>query len=750
MCFVLGGDDCFNPKMKTLLKRFRPFGILSLTIATFFLSSVSLGFLVHPNHQKTRGLHVAIEGLVEDFDSLSALDDTLKSLKEQLPSTLIQPLTTVSAGKVYDNDFRLTVLVPNSNDDEDDSQEEDDPNGEIELLRSLDELVSLSDVVVLATSVAQQARNILTGRNTNSQGTPKINQIVHCQLVLDDDLDCIRVPWKTRVPILGSLGSDTDNSRNDLLEGVSEFHLNSDGKIKAHRIRQVTFNGRNLNGPEIGQALRATQAAATNIQKSPFFPQNVFTNGPGRNLFDELRGGILEQAATAASARASSSKVASPPSVFQVSSIKAINTWINTSDFNVSYATKTPLPGTDAWKNYASSHLCLTRFCEQAIPMLAGNDPTKSYVDRNLFASNVTFTSLDGESLMHGNEMISDFYQSLLLARRGTGQTWKLKRASVLDWESRSLSIEYEATNSLPRWKIQGCDVYTLSKSDQPIVEQIKQVEFKASSPDSNIYIDSQWLMKNLVGTAKRSRGVTNIGEVFSDLLLQPGGLPTMGTANLSTTGRKKLSESAAANVYYIMSELHSSAASLLNDTDGGAMLLPPAGEYMMDQIELRGYLGETLIRGKTLYNRGFSAILFGAKQSIAQKRLILEEVVTPRVELTPKGAIRFSLKLNFRIPPPGAGFGVSQPSIGVPLKIELVSDYIIDEASGLISRHTFVETRVNGQLTPGDVFSKWIQRLLRMEGEKTQGSPTPNEDFFKSFTDAIALFRTFQGGSEN
>lgn len=698
------------------------------SFAWFTVSPARSSFVTHDKSSST--ILSSIEGLAENFDGLCDLDETIQGLKQQLPSTLIRPLTSLTASKVYAEDFQLTVLLPASKNNEETTTAE---NGEITLLQSREELISLSDVLVLTTTAAQQALAMIGQENTS--------QIVNCQLVIDDKLSCIRVPWRATVPILGS-------GANNRLQGLSEFHVNDDSsKVQIHRIRNVTWNGRDLNGPEIGQAFRAIQAATDNIQKSPLFPQNAFATGPGATLWKELRGGLLEQAATAASARLSKADPPPVPLFYKVSSIQDVNGWIENDVGNLTSASPIPLPGSDNWSDYVLAHGCLTRFCEQAIPMLAGTDPRRSPVDPNLFATNVTFFASDGTLLLTGNDLVANFYQSLSLARRGTGQSWKVTRSSVLDWQNRSLIIDYEATNNLPPWNIRGSDVYILDNSskEQPIVKQIQQLEFKASSSDGSLFLDSKWLMSNLVGAVKRTRGVSmggvNAGEVLSELLLQQsGGLsPQLSSQSKQNNGR--LSESSAANVYYIMTSLLEETSNLFNASSNE---IPPVAEFMLEKVELHGYLGETLVRGRNIYSRVVGTILAGTKQSILQKRLLVEKTIPPRVELTKKGAVRLDQVFYFRLPPPGMGLfadSTTTPTIGVPLKIELVSDYIIDPMTGLIKEHTLVETRVNGQLTPGDVLSRWIQRFLKLENVNPTKS-NDNEDFLKSFTDAMTWFR--------
>ena len=54
---------------------------------------------------------------------------------------------------------------------------------------------------------------------------------------------------------------------------------------------------------------------------------------------------------------------------------------------------------------------------------------------------------------------------------------------------------------------------------------------------------------------------------------------------------------------------------------------------------------------------------------------------------------------------------------VALPLKLELVSVYKTNEY-GRIQEHRLVESRVNDQLTPGDVIIQWL----------TQGPPSLNK----------------------
>jgi hypothetical protein len=57
----------------------------------------------------------------------------------------------------------------------------------------------------------------------------------------------------------------------------------------------------------------------------------------------------------------------------------------------------------------------------------------------------------------------------------------------------------------------------------------------------------------------------------------------------------------------------------------------------------------------------------------------------------------------------PGLDFLPAQRDF--PLTLQLLSEYVLDTSTGLVAQHRLLESRVNGQLTPADVVSRWIKR---------------------------------------
>jgi len=743
-----------------------------------------------------------IEGLVSDekYNHLVAVDKTLRSLQLQLPAILTKPLTPSTIEEIYSKDnFSLSVLV----DDNDSNTNNDDNlhdvfqgNGTeigILILNNREELIALSDVLVLTTVAAQQAI-LVTGL-----GQTDTRVQIECQLIINDSCSLIRIPWRAKTPTLGSLSSAYNS-----FEGITDCYLSTPtsskddedgvgiGKVERFVIKKATFNGRTLNGPAIGQALKSIQSTVSNMQQNSII-QNIVGVQQGEdnratNFINTLRDGVLAGLSSSVvndddDANFDPQNTTVP--IYQVKSIEEVpnasgNGWIDEkSSSSSSLLLRPPCPGTKDWEEYVDSRSCLIRFSNDIIPKLSD----LSIVDPKLFTNDVTYKLADGTILMTGRDSLANFYQSMALTRKGTRGIWMMDRCKVIDWNNRIVAITYTVTiNSLPQWNIRGRDIYVLDtnsyREDRPIINEIRQGKMIAVGPNGNkIQLDGRWLVDNIAAAFQQKSddngSVVKVPRDFlTELLMnQPtisSSLRKQKSASASKTPsitetnsrkEKKISKSAAAACYYIMTDLYEEGLLLFDLSSNNRS--PPAFEHLSENIELRGYLGESIVRGSSLYSQSIESVIFGIRESIRQKRLLIEEdkIVYPRVELlVPTGEIRLSLTFLFRIPPPGAGIIIpsSSPSpspdspitssASLPLKVEFVSDYRIDFDTGLIEEHRLVETRVNGQLSAGDQVSRWIQRFLKLDGSSatTSASNSGNEDgTLKAISDALLWFRS-------
>lgn len=740
----------------------------------------------------------SIEGIIsdEEYGRLVAVDETIRALQLQLPTILTKALTPDMVEKVYSEDnFCFSVLVEDERDnsgvgilDDDSDGDSDLENGtkkdnEIVILNSRDELMALSDVLVLTTAAAQQAILVT--------GTTDARVKIECQLVIDDSCRIVRIPWRAKAPALGTLSAPGSGSRFNNFEGITDCYLSTIknvGKVERFVVRKATFNGRILNGPAIGQALKSIQSTLSNLQQNPILQNIVRTtqqgddksNNRATSIFNTLRNEFLDQAAIALSTTQTAfleqnvDAITIP--VYQVDSISELslvtnNGWIKdlivTDDKNNAFQKPkrgnllVPCPGTKDWKKYVDSRSCLIRFSNDIIPQLSD----LSIVDSKLFTSDATYKIAADESiLMTGREGLANFFQNMALTRKGTGGTWTMNSCDVLDWTNRTVAISYEVTTSnLPLWTIKGRDIYALdtttSKDDRPIIRAIRQGKMVANGPNGNtLRLDGRWLTENVANAFQgdASSPSSNLPRDFlTELLMNQPSLSPFLKQQKSSKGSKssigskiKFSRSAAAASYYIMSDLYEQGSSLFHMSSSNRRS-PPGAEQMSENIELKGYLGESIVRGLFSYNRSIGAVIFGIRESIRQKRLLIEEAPMPsRVELlVPTGEIRLSLTFLFRIPPLGVGIIPSPDSSslasGLPLKVELISDYRIDPDTGLITEHRLVETRINGQLTAGDQVSRWMQRFLKLDGATATATARNEDRALSTILDAISWFRS-------
>jgi len=161
--------------------------------------------------------------------------------------------------------------------------------------------------------------------------------------------------------------------------------------------------------------------------------------------------------------------------------------------------------------------------------------------------------------------------------------------------------------------------------------------------------------------------------------------------------------------------------------------------------VELRGLLGEVLVRGRSSYTRLLSLAISSLRAAMQTRTVRLAAKPRPTIEVTSKGSIKVNLILALWVAPnPLAAATVesNNQGFGVPLKIEISSEYIVD-TMGMIREHRILESRLNGVLTPGDVFSRWIKGLTKEEEENGNARMVPSA--MESLMDAITWVRSMQ-----
>ena len=431
-----------------------------------------------------------------------------------------------------------------------------------------------------------------------------------------------------------------------------------------------------------------------------------------------LRDGLLQQALQ------NEEKLSLPP-LFVTESLTAFNTSttpINNMTLIDDIApTLPPLPGSLAWQAYAASFRSVSQFIEYGIPVLSRGSEKDDFT--KLFADDAELKGSDGSILATGGERIAEFYQTLASLRKGTNGNWEVREVSA-DWASRSVVVSWVASTPI---QVRGKDRFQLCDSEEPVIQTIEQLELVIGG---NRVQDPEWF-RTFLTTVETGRSTAG-GDMLVELLQKAGrGQPS--TAITASVAPPKLNEKAAASVYGILCALHRDLPTLA-DVNAKS---PPAEEYLASNVELRGYLDELLAKGPVAYRQLSNVLTTSLQGALRTGRVMCESPPEPTIEFTAKGLIRVSLvlKLKVKVTPGDSDVGA------VPLVFELVSEYKVN-SQGKIKQHRLIESRVNGQLTPGDVVSRWLK------GTATTNYSNPIS--IQSLLDAVAWARSFSNSGGN
>jgi hypothetical protein len=638
-----------------------------------------------------------ISGLLppKDFERLTRIDRALHNLQYQLDTLLTKPLSENDAEPLYEQDFQLLG-----------------PSREV-LASSRQELITLSSTLVLASAATRQASRFVSSLArreaiedaSHRDGFSETNRIEY-QIIAENTTDWNRIVvlWKTNITSMAALASAPVT-----LEGLSLLEFNSDTtKIARHLLFDVTLNEQPLNA--IGEVLATLRAAVRSVSQAPWLPSAATASASPFSFLNELRNSLLERAVDGSASSTTASSVGLP-----LYFVHSLDSFLNDTTAldrrqrwnftNAEDDTSQPsglsgmLPGTLRWKRYASAHQILSVFIEESIPKLSSVNSSASREDfRNLFAPQAQMVAMDNRTqLINGGIRLADFYRTISSLRRNAKSTWALQDARVDDWIDRRVRIQYVATISNPLkgtpTKIQGTDVFVLEDGSGRI-QRVEQVELKV---DGNPVTDPGWYQR-LISSLDAT--TTGGADWWMDLWQQA----TVGSTPSSSSRPSVFEEKAAATVYNIMVNLHSQIANLVSSGKG----VVPMTDFLTAEVELRGYLGEVLLRGKSVYLQLLRIAFASLNGLIATGRVSwVKAPYASSVELTAQGTIKCSMILPLQINSLNENIGLPT----VPLNLELVSEYKMDERTGYIIEHRLIESRVNGQLTPADVIPRWIKQ---------------------------------------
>lgn len=742
-----------------------------------------------------------IEHLAQHVEFRSSIDQTIQELQRHIPVVVSRPLETHVAQRTYTTDTKLVV-----------SSEE---LGDIELVSSLEELVTLTNTIVMAVQVSARASNFLSLLGVNASSTARATANVKSRVALDPSLKSLQVKWKTELfPLVGQAMSTPGNknksggpsSAMSTLEGLSELILDQEsGKIDTHRLLRVQWNGQDQDATTIGQTLSLLRQTIQNFQKFPF--GQTFGSGT-LNLFNQIRDGYLYESTEQLPTESNASSTA-PLFVLVTPATNRTKgfTWVPVQDYNFSrhstgesssspenvfQSTSMPLPGTDTWTQYAASFQAIRRFVSETIPNLSQQANVE--LIRSLFLPTARFYTVDESLLLEGSYRIANFYQSLAAVRSRTFGSWNLDHVeliytdgdnfgySVSNSSRTQVRIYYTTTTGFPGTTsaitASGCDRYVLIPDMDGSLEtgaisanwKIGEVhQEKVSIAGNDSPLEALWAMRSIATAVETGRFRNNEDALWKTLLqrLNNGIIASSVPLEANSYEYKKVlpdaqsplvrSDQTASMVYRIMTNLHLEMISLVNDTDMAATLnpnlCPPAAEYMTDNVKLLGYIGEVLLSGRQMYTNSVVFFMRSLKSAIHSGRLLVAKEPDVHVELKATGDVRLDFTLHMIFLPlvglPGLnrvagtdkanGLGAS-----VPLTVKVVSDYLLDHHTGRIMQHRLVESRINGQLTPGDIISRWIQR---QRGEELA---SPDETvWLHALMDTVRWLETMNGSTK-
>ncbi|KAK1739755.1 hypothetical protein QTG54_009514 [Skeletonema marinoi] len=641
---------------------------------------------------------------------------TITLLRKHFSSLLELPSLSSSTAKwIYDSN-NVTVVGP---------------RGE-QLAVGIEEVIGINRALAISATAARRAGSLLdslavsggaaaTNMNTGSS--------VECELMIDPNNQLkVLVLWKTRLP-------------NAEFSGRSIVHLSSQsGLVTNLQIEQVKVNGVPVID-SLGTALATLRSASRSASTSIFDSLNSATgrSGTGNPLFDGILSGLQDvvDAVEALPSEKEGSDLGSPLFVLPET------LWKNTTSFVTTMKTQTIVYRYQLMLTKGRLHW-LVQSCLLNMHFFKKSDETSETI-RSIFSTEAEFIAKDKDgdeiTLLRGGGKIADFYRSLSVLRGASGGDWRVSDIGTDMVKRYDGDIEEIVSRCL-----ECMGYFSLDGSDESFIPlKVNRIE-SLQLTVAGARVDSEWA-KSFVSAALRI-GVVGIPDPTITELLRSLTAPKQNVKTSPKKVAKKsqgmppLADNAASAFYGIIRSLHNDLPSIIAETEMIGPPQTPAGEFLADSIELRGLLGEVLIRGSDSYSRLFGAVISSLRAAMKTNRVRLAAKPKPTIEITPDGSIKMNLNVALWIDAPSfpGQPKSSNGGFGVPLKIEITSLYKIDE-TGKISEHQILESRLNGMLTPGDVFSKWIKGLTSSDQGNKEDIDGLN--FASSFIDAIGWVRS-------
>ena len=648
------------------------------------------------------------------------------------------------------------------------------PRGE-QLAVGIEEVIGINRALAISATAAKRAGLLFD--SFAASGTPAANanagSSVDCELIIDPNNQLkILVLWETILP-------------NTQFNGRTIVHLSQSGLVAKLQIEQITVNGVPVID-SLGTAL-ATLRSASRSASASIFDSFAGERRRGFNpLFDGIINGLQDVVdAVEASTENDGNDLGSPVYVLPEAFWANKTSFIGENDNDdvpvlIDNYLERSIPGSEMFVEYALIQKSLQNFAKSALYKLAGAKESGDMSDidiRSMFSTEADFVTMDKNgdeiTLLRGGGKVADFYRSLSVLRGASGGDWRVtnigidvtKRQLIVKWDSRTpFKVEGKDTftfespslmsmsGRLPVSSDGGIDeivsrclecegYFSLDDSDDSFIPlKVNRVE-NLQLTVAGSRVDSEWA-KSFVSAALRT-GVVGIPDPTIAELLRGVTTPKQSAKTSSkkmskrTGGVPPLNESASSSFYGIIRALHNDLPDLIAGKEMLGSTQTLAGEFLAESIELRGLLGEVLVRDSSSYNRLFGIVVSSLNAAIKSNRVRLAAKPKSTIEITQNGSIKMTLIVALWIDAPFPG-QQNNGGFGVPFKIEVSSLYKIDD-SGNISEHQILESRLNGVLTPGDVFSKWVKGLT----SSNEGTDLENNGLASSFMDAIGWIRS-------
>ena len=710
-----------------------------------------------PNESEGRGAAeedqpepIAISGLLSPsaFDGLRRIHCTLTLLRLHLPNLLDLP---VLSPKNFALIYSTNVTVKG-------------PSDEI-LGQGRDEVILLNRALAIAATTARGADRLIElavgGLTSSASG-------VECEMLIDPNNPLqVMTLWKATLPT-APFGGDGAKEAVTEISGTTIVTISKeDGLVDNLKLTEVKLNGVRLID-SLGSAVASIRQVTRSVASSFFDETQREKRNTGNPLFDGLLNGIQQTLDTLPQAEDDEKKTASllvvPRQFWNITKITDLEyTPLPVDEYSVQ--NKVPLTGSEEFVKYALVQESLMSFATFGVHILAGTAEVEGQLDliRDMFTPDATYAgeTEEGErtQFLQGKRKLSDFYRSLALLRDSSGGDWSVS-SMFANTTERTLTISWASQSPI---SVEGTDTFhfeepQLSSNPQrlPLVSdgddfaavtefvfdddrrgaplKIERVDNKKLIV-SGVRAGSDWSKRFISAAMTMSGGPpdTTLVDLLKTLTTRPKRPSRPGSSDKGfTVAMRRLDGDAAISFYALLRSLHADLVKIAN-TDESPIV--PGGEYLSDSVELRGLLGESIAQGRDGYLRLLRLATTSLSTTVATNIVRLAAEPKSRIEITQAGDIRVVFILALWASPQIPSLG-GDSGFGVPLKIEITSEYCIND-DGRVSEHKILESRLNGVLTPGDVFSQWIKRLSAgEEGQKGAGF---------SIIDALSWVRTIQ-----